>query len=68
MNADGKHKAHYFLGAITKAEDDLLRKNGLRSNMPEDWDGKEVFARYDTVEIDSSIRRYSIPVGTYPDD
>ncbi len=31
---------------VTKAEDAKLNKAGLRSKMPADWDGKDIWARY----------------------
>ena len=36
---------------VTKAEDRLLDSKGLRSHMPPDWDGKDVWARHTAVGI-----------------
>ena len=37
---------------ITKEEDDKLRKAGLQSKMPEDWDNEDPLARYKKVGIE----------------
>lgn len=37
---------------ITKSEDNKLNRVGLRSKMPQDWDGKNPLARYASVEIE----------------
>ncbi|MCH9853263.1 MAG: hypothetical protein K0U45_07135 [Alphaproteobacteria bacterium] len=42
----------YRVCLITKEEDSLLRSNGLRSVMPDGWDGKNVWARYEKVGIE----------------
>lgn len=44
---------YYVICAITKNEDKLLTKNGLRSSMPEGWNEEtgSVFARYERVGI-----------------
>ena len=36
---------------ITQDEDEQLRKAGLVKSMPENWDGKDMFARYKQVGI-----------------
>ena len=38
---------------VTKEEDVKLTKAGLRSKMPEDWDGENPWARHDAVGIKS---------------
>ena len=44
----------YCLGAvIAKSEDECLNKNGLRSKMPPDWDGRDVWARYRAIGINA---------------
>lgn len=35
-----------LMAYVTREEDALLRANKLHSRMPEDWDGKDKFARY----------------------
>lgn len=40
---------------ITKNEHDLLRREGLSSKMPGDWDGKDWTSRYAAVGIDFSV-------------
>lgn len=37
---------------VTKAEHDRLSELGLRSKMPDDWDGEDPWARYDAAGID----------------
>jgi len=37
---------YYRLGVLTKAEDIRLNDIKLKSDMPQDWDGNDVFARY----------------------
>ena len=37
---------------VTREEDSLLTKHGLRFAMPTDWDGKDVFARHAKVGIE----------------
>jgi len=40
----------YCIGAvIAKTEDITLNKSGLRSKMPADWDGKDLWARYKAI-------------------
>lgn len=39
---------------ITKDEHDTLRRQGLSSKMPDDWDGKDWAARYKEVDIEFS--------------
>jgi hypothetical protein len=36
---------------ITKEEDTRLNRRGLRSKMPSDWDGKDLWARYTVAKI-----------------
>jgi len=42
---------YYVVTLVTAAEDELLRKAGLRYKMPDDWDGKDPYARYHKVGI-----------------
>ena len=42
---------YYRLGVLTKAEDIRLNDIKLKSDMPQDWDGNDVFARYKKAEI-----------------
>jgi hypothetical protein len=44
---------HYRIGIITKEEDELLTRSGLRKKMPDGWDEKSgsVYARYEKVGI-----------------
>lgn len=42
---------YYTLGVITSDEDKSLNKLGLKSEMPKDWDGMNVFARYEKAGI-----------------
>jgi len=44
-------KAHYRLGVLTFEENARLNSRGLVSRMPDNWDGRDVFARYSTVGI-----------------
>jgi len=37
---------------VTLEEDARLRAAGLRSTMPDDWDGENVWARYEAVGIE----------------
>ena len=37
---------------VTKKEHGKLNASGLRSTMPKDWDGKDVWARYKSVGIE----------------
>jgi len=46
---------YYRLGVITKEENEHLNHNHLKDDMPENWDGKYMFARYDVVNIMGSI-------------
>jgi hypothetical protein len=42
----------YCLGAvISKAEDEYLNRLGLRSRMPDNWNGNDVWARYRCAKI-----------------
>ncbi len=43
---------YFHVLVVTKEEDKRLRSSGLRSTMPDDWDGENVWARYDVVGID----------------
>jgi hypothetical protein len=42
---------------ILKEEDNLLNEAKLTSSMPEDWDGKNIFARYDAVNLTKELVR-----------
>ena len=37
---------------ITKDEDNKLTKMGLKSSMPENWNGEDIFARYKKADIE----------------
>jgi hypothetical protein len=41
----------YRLGVLTHEEDKTLNQFNLKSAMPNDWDGKNVFARYEKAGI-----------------
>ena len=41
----------YRLGVLTHEEDKTLNQLNLKSAMPNDWDGKNVFARYEKAGI-----------------
>jgi hypothetical protein len=41
----------FVVTLVTKAEHALLNASGVRSTMPEGWDGKNVYARYEAVGI-----------------
>jgi len=43
--------ANYKLGVLTKTEDLLLNSMKLSSSMPLDWDGSNVWARYEVAGI-----------------
>ncbi len=42
---------YYRLGVLTASDDRLLKEAGLNSSMPKNWDGNDVFARYNFAEI-----------------
>ena len=42
----------YIVRLVTQEEHDLLNASGLRSTMPKDWNGKDLFARYAAVGIE----------------
>lgn len=44
-------KKWYVIRLVTQAEDVRLRESGLRFKMPDNWNGKDVFARYKAVGI-----------------
>ena len=44
----------YRLGVLTHEEDKTLNQLNLKSAMPNDWDGKNVFARYEKANIRKS--------------
>jgi hypothetical protein len=51
-NAIRQHlKRWYHLGVLTSSEDATLNRLGLRSKMPDDWDGKDLTARYHQAAI-----------------
>jgi len=37
---------------VTKDEHRRLNASGLRSKMPDDWDGENIWARYDAIGIE----------------
>jgi hypothetical protein len=41
----------YKLGVLTQEEDKVLNQLSLKSAMPNDWDGINVFARYEKAGI-----------------
>ena len=41
----------WFIATITKDEDKLLSKLGYNKKMPNDWDNKNIFARYNQANI-----------------
>ena len=43
---------YFHVLLVTKAEDKRLVAVGLRSTMPIDWDGENVWARYEVVGIE----------------
>lgn len=45
----------YRLGVLTHEEDKTLNQLNLKSNMPNDWDGENVFARYEEANIQKSV-------------
>ena len=51
-NAKNILEKYLHLLVITKEEDDKLRKAKLFKNMPDDWDGKDPYARYKKVGIE----------------
>lgn len=44
-------KRYFTVMLVTEEEHARLNASGLRSTMPPDWDGENVFARYDAVGI-----------------
>ena len=44
-------KRLYSVRLVTKKEDVRLRNSGLRYKMPDNWNGKDIFARYKAVGI-----------------
>ncbi len=44
-------KKYYRIGVITKEEDHKLNNLQLKSKMPDDWDGNDVYARYKRADI-----------------
>ena len=49
-------KKWYSIMLVTHDEDRRLLKSGLRFKMPDDWDKKDVFARYKAVGIKVSTK------------
>jgi hypothetical protein len=45
-------KRYFTVMLVTEEEHARLNASGLRSTMPPDWDGENVFARYDAVGIE----------------
>lgn len=45
-------RKYFRVCLVSKNEDALLRKNRLGSTMPDDWDGQNIWARYETVGIE----------------
>jgi hypothetical protein len=50
-------KRWYHVRLVTREEHERLTKLKLRYTMPSEWDGKEVFARYDAAGIRCSNRK-----------
>ena len=46
---------HYRLGVLTTSDNRLLKEAGLNSSMPKNWDGVDMFARYNSAEIKGRI-------------
>lgn len=44
-------KKYYRIGVITKNEDQMLNSFQLKSKMPDDWDGDDIYARYKRANI-----------------
>ncbi|GAB6422939.1 hypothetical protein bcgnr5378_04770 [Bacillus cereus] len=42
---------YFWVATIHKDENDHLTKLGLKSKMPSDWDGNDIFARYESAGI-----------------
>ena len=42
---------YFHVLLVTKEEHNRLNASGLRSTMPKDWDGENIWARYDAVGI-----------------
>ena len=42
---------YFHVLLVTKEEHNRLNASGLRSTMPEDWDGENIWARYEAVGI-----------------
>ena len=61
MNPLKKHKVekilktHFKVLLVTKKEHDQLNASGARSTMPDDWNGKNIWARYEKVGIEPDI-------------
>jgi len=57
MNPVDKNKVkillekYFHVILVTKDEHRRLNASGLRSKMPEDWDGENIWARYEAVDI-----------------
>jgi hypothetical protein len=57
-------KDYFAVMVVTKEEHDRLNASGLRSTMPDDWDKKDVLARYRVIGIepaDPSLYERSTP-------
>lgn len=42
---------YWYIALITKDEDNILNSLHLRRKMPDDWDNKNIFARYEKANI-----------------
>ena len=49
---ENRLKKYLRVLVVTKEEHQKLNSSGLRYKMPEDWDGKNVWARYEKVGIE----------------
>ena len=54
MKVEGLLKKYFRVLLVTFEEHNRLNSSGLRSKMPEDWDKKDVWARYRRVGIEQS--------------
>ena len=43
---------YFHVLLVTKEEHRRLNASGLRSKMPDDWDGENIWARYDAIGIE----------------
>jgi hypothetical protein len=56
--------SHFMVMLVTRKEHTRLNASGLRSTMPSNWDGSDIYARYRTVGIEpvlDSNASYLVP-------